>query len=44
MLREAMQPKSFQLDYRNGVPVLPRRPNGPTVTLELVNRLRDEDE
>jgi hypothetical protein len=44
MVREAIQPKSFQLEYRNGVPLLPRRPNGPTVTLELVNRLRDEDE
>jgi len=44
MVREAIQPKSFHLEYRNGVPLLPRRPNGPTVTMELVNRLRDEDE
>jgi hypothetical protein len=29
---------------RNGVPLLPRRTNGPIVTAELVNRLRDEDE
>ena len=44
LLREALQPKSFKPEYRNGVPLLPRRPNGPVVTSELVNRLRDEDE
>jgi hypothetical protein len=44
LLREALQPKSLELEYRNGIPVLPRRPNGPKVTMELVNRLRDEDE
>lgn len=27
---------------RNGVPLLPRRPGAAPVTLELVNRLRDE--
>lgn len=27
---------------RNGVPLLPIRRSGPTVTLELVNRQRDE--
>jgi hypothetical protein len=44
LLREALQPKSFQLEYRDGIPVLPRRSNGPVVTTELVNRLLDEDE
>ena len=44
LLRESLRPKSFQREYRNGVPLLPRRPNGPIVTSELVNRLRDEDE
>ena len=30
-------------DIRNGVPLLPRRPEGqPRPTLHLVNRLRDE--
>ena len=29
--------------YRNGVPLLPRRRDGKTVTLEMVNRLRDEE-
>lgn len=44
LLRESLQPKSFQVEYRDGVPLLPRRPNGPVVTTEMVNRLRDEDE
>jgi len=44
MLREALQPKPFQQEYRNGVPLLPRRPGGLTLTPELVNQLRDEDE
>jgi hypothetical protein len=44
LLRESLQPKSFKVEYREGVPLLPRRPNGPVVTSELVNRLRDEDE
>ena len=35
---------SFTLDYRDGVPVLPRRPNPRTVTTELVNRLLNEQE
>ena len=44
LLRSSLQPKSFELEYRNGVPLLPRRPRGPVVTAELVNRLRDEEE
>jgi hypothetical protein len=44
LLRESLQPKNFTPEYRNGVPLLPRSPNGPVVTTELVNRLRDEDE
>jgi hypothetical protein len=44
LLREALMPKPAERKYRNGVPLLPRRPNGPRVTAELVNRLRDEDE
>ena len=44
LLRESLQPKPFEIQYRNGIPVLPRRPNGPAVTMELVNRLRDEDD
>ena len=44
LLRESLQPKSFKQEYRNGVPLLPRRPHGVRVTSELVNRLRDEEE
>ena len=44
LLRESLQPKSLSREYRNGVPLLPRRPHGSRVTLDLVNRLRDEDE
>ena len=44
LLRESLQPKSFKLEYRNGIPLLPRRPHGPVVTGEMVNRLLDEDE
>jgi hypothetical protein len=29
-------------EYRNGVPLLPIRPDGGIATLELVNKLRDE--
>lgn len=44
LLRESLQPKSFEPAYRNGIPLLPRRPNGPVVTAEMVNRLLEEDE
>lgn len=44
LLRESLKPASGQREYRNGVPLLPRRPHGASVTVELVNRLRDEDE
>jgi hypothetical protein len=44
LLRESLKPKRFDLEYRNGVPMLPRRPNGSGVTAELVNRLLSEDE
>ena len=49
LLRETLAPKiaasgPYTPEFRNGVPLLPRRPGGPRVTMELVNRLRDEDE
>ncbi len=44
LLRESLQPKSFTIEYRDGVPVLPRRPNAPIVTTELVNRLLNEED
>lgn len=33
-----------RLRTRNGVPLLPGRENAPPVTLEIVNRLRDESD
>ena len=44
LLRLSLQPKSFAIEYRDGVPVLPRHPNSPTVTGELVNRILNEEE
>lgn len=34
------QPEKYET--KNGVPLLPIRPDGGIVTMELVNRLRDE--
>jgi hypothetical protein len=39
---DELQP--FELEHGNGVPTLPRGPNDPVVTAELVNGLLDEDE
>jgi hypothetical protein len=44
LLRESLKPSTGAREYRNGVPLLPRRPHGAPVTAELVNRLRDESE
>jgi hypothetical protein len=44
LLRESLQPKPLKLEYRNGIPFLPHRPGGPVVTVDLVNRLLEEDE
>lgn len=41
LMRKALTRPSEPRQYRNGIPVLPRR-GGPRVTLELVNKLRDE--
>jgi hypothetical protein len=42
LARRALQPKR-RATQRNGVPLLPRRPAGsPRPTMDLVNRLRDE--
>ena len=45
LAREALRPKE-PLTKRNGVPLFPfpAKPDGKLVTMELVNRLRDEDE
>lgn len=44
MLRESLQPKPFKIEYKDGIPFLPHRPGGPVVTVELVNRLLEEDD
>jgi hypothetical protein len=42
LARKALEPRSLPVENRNGVPLLPLRPNAASVTLEIVNRLRDE--
>jgi len=42
LARSALQPRGRSARKRNGVPTLPRRRGGELVTLEIVNRLRDE--
>lgn len=42
LARQALLPASPGTDRRNGIPLLPVRPNASPATLELVNRLRDE--
>ena len=41
LMRKALARPPEPQQYRNGIPVLPRR-GGPRVTLDLVNKLRDE--
>ncbi len=42
LAREALRPRKQTRRTRNGVPLLPVRPNAMPITLELVNQLRDE--
>jgi len=42
LARKGLEPSRQRFRTRNGVPLLPRRPAGKPVTLEMVNRLRDE--
>jgi hypothetical protein len=42
LARKGLDPPQRRFRTRNGVPLLPRRPDGRPVTLEMVNRLRDE--
>jgi hypothetical protein len=46
LARKGLQPatRELKLRKRNGVPLFPFKPGGKLVTMELVNRLRDEDE
>lgn len=42
LARRSLSPQENSIETRNGVPLLPLRPDARPVTLELVNRLRDE--
>jgi len=43
LVRKGLRPKPW-VRVRNGVPLLgPRGPNDPILTVEFINRLRDED-
>lgn len=43
LARQALRPAEPSPTLRNGVPLLPPRPGEQPVTLEAVNRLRDEE-
>ena len=42
LARQALRPESSSVAARNGVPLLPGRAGAARVTLEAVNRLRDD--
>jgi hypothetical protein len=42
LLRKALQTPVEPGRVRNGVPLMPRRPDAPVTTMALVNELRDE--
>jgi hypothetical protein len=42
LARTALRPAETARRFRNGVPLLPVRPDTPRVTSELVKQLRDE--
>ena len=44
LARKGLVPDAVPPVYRNGILLLPVRPGAGVVTLEMVNRLRDEDE
>lgn len=43
LARRSLQPAAEAVEVRNGVPVLPRRTGARPVTLDVVNRLRDDE-
>ena len=43
LLRKALQPTPSKQRVRNGVPLLTRRAGASLLTLEMVNRLRDDE-
>ncbi|HEY1613678.1 MAG TPA: hypothetical protein VGF97_08310 [Rhizomicrobium sp.] len=42
LARQALLPQKASAPTRNGVPLLAARKGVPSVTMELINRLRDE--
>jgi hypothetical protein len=42
LARKSLTLSVDSLEYKNGVPLLPVRTDGRVVTLEMVNKLRDE--
>jgi len=42
LTRQALRPAAGNRGLRNGIPLLPVRPDATPVTLEIVNQLRDE--
>jgi hypothetical protein len=42
LARKGLRPKKTSRRTRNGIPLLPVQPGSKPVTLEMVNRLRDE--
>jgi hypothetical protein len=43
LARQALSPSDAAPDIRSGVPLLPKRPGERPVSMELVNRLRDQE-
>ena len=43
LARQALCPSAVEPTIRNGVPLLPKRPGERPVSLELVNRLLDQE-
>jgi hypothetical protein len=43
LARQALSPADAKPAIRSGIPLLPRRPGERSVSLELVNRLRDQE-
>lgn len=43
LVRKALQAPATKVRVRNGVPLIPRRPGAPVMTMKLVNELRDAE-
>jgi hypothetical protein len=43
LARQALSPSDIEPTVRNGVPLLPKRPGERPVSMELVNRLLDQE-